>query len=152
MSTLDTPTPQSAPDQPMLKIPKSAHPTPTPTGHPSRRIPVLAYVGVILAVIAVLVVGTQTLGWFKATGQMSSSSTGEKVAPAAGAPTTDIKGWMTVQQVLDAYPVSKDVLYTHFGIPAETPTSTTLSELKEGAVGSIDVPTLRSWIDDGAPA
>lgn len=151
MSTLDTPSSQSAPDQPMLRIPKSAHPAPTPTAHRSRRIPVLVYLGVLLAVIAVLVVGTQTLGWFKTTGQMTSS-TGEKVAPAAGAPTSDIKGWMTIQQVLDAYPVSKDVLYTHFGIPAETPTSTTLSELKEGAVGSIDVPTLRSWIDDGAPA
>ncbi len=32
------------------------------------------------------------------------------------------------------------------------PTTTTLSELKEGAVGTLDVPTLCSWIDDGAPA
>ena len=149
MSTLDTP--NSAPEQPMLRIPKSAHPAPTPTTHGKRRVPVLAYVGVLLALIGVLVVGSQTLGWFKTTGQMTSSS-GEKVAPAAGAPTTDIKGWMTIQQVLDAYPVAKDTLYAHFGIPADLPTSTTLSELKEGGVGSLDVPTLRSWIDDGAPA
>ena len=151
MSTLDTPTPQPAPDQPMLRIPKSAHPAPTTTAHASRRIPVLAYLGVALALIGVLVIGSQAMGWFRTTGQMTSS-TGEKVAPAAGAPTSDIKGWMTIQQVLDAYPVTKDTLYTHFGIPADTATSTTLSELKEGAVGSIDVPTLRSWIDDGAPA
>ncbi|MEI6362723.1 MAG: hypothetical protein WCP95_11360 [Actinomycetes bacterium] len=149
MSTLDTPT--GTPDQPVLRIPKGAHPTPTPTAHVNRRVPVLAYVAVLLAVIGVLVVGSQTMGWFKTSGQMTSS-TGEKVAPAAGAPTTDIKGWMSIQEVLDAYPVTKDAMYAHFGIPADTPTTTTLSELKEGAAGTLDVPTLRSWIDDGAPA
>lgn len=149
MSTLDTPT--GTPDQPMLRIPKSADPTPTPTAHRSRRVPLLAYVGIALALVGILVVGSQTMGWFKTTGQMTSS-TGEKVAPAAGAATTDIKGWMSIQQVLDAYPVTKEALYAHFGIPADTPTTTTLSELKEGAVGTVDVPTLRSWIDDGAPA
>ena len=149
MSILDTPT--GTPDQPMLRIPKSSHPMPTSTTHGNRRIPVLAYVVVLLAVIGVLVAGSQTMGWFKTTGQMTSSS-GEKVAPAAGAATSDIKGWMSIQQVLDAYPVTKEALYAHFGIPADTPTTTTLSELKEGAVGTLDVPTLRSWIDDGAPA
>ena len=59
---------------------------------------------------------------------------------------------MSIQEVLDAYPVTKDAMYAHFGIPADTPTTTTLSELKEGAAGTLDVPTLRSWIDDGAPA
>ena len=148
MSSVDTST--GTPEQPMLRIPKSAHPTPTPTTHANRRVPAMTYVGVLLALLAVLVVGSQTLGWFRTTGQMTSS-TGERVAPAAGAATSDIKGWMTVQQVLDAYPVTKKTLYAHFGVPAATPTTTTLSELKEGAVGTLDVPTLRSWIDDGAP-
>lgn len=147
MSTTDT----SSPDQPMLRIPKSAHPQPTPSTHGNRRIPVLAYVGILLALIGVLLYGSQSLGWFKTTGQMTSSS-GEKVAPAAGAATSEIKGWMSIQEVLDAYPVTKATMYAHFGIPSETATTTTLSELKEGAVGSIDVPSLRTWIDDGAPA
>lgn len=147
MTNIETPTP----DQPMLRIPKSAHPAPTTTTRSHRRIPVLAYVAVLLAVLGVLVVGTQSLGWFKTTGQMTSSS-GERVVPAAGAPTTDIKGWMTLQQVLDAYPVTRDRLYAHFAIPADTTTETTLSELKESGTSSLDVPTLRSWIDDGAPA
>lgn len=151
MSTLDTPTPEAASDQPMLRIPKSAHPTPTAPVHASRRIPVAAYVGVVLALIAIMIVGSQSFGWFRTTGQMTSS-TAERVAPVAGASTTDIKGWMTIQQVLDAYPVTKDAMYTHFAIPADTATTTTLSELKEGEIGTLDVPTLRSWIDDGAPA
>ena len=149
MSTLDTPT--GTPEHPVLRIPKSANPAPTATAHVNRKVPVLAYVAILLAVIGVLVVGSQTVGWFKTTGQMTSS-TGEKVAPAAGAATSDIKGWMSIQQVMDAYPVTKDALYAHFGIPTDIPTTATLSELKEAGTGTLDVPTLRSWIDDGAPA
>ncbi|MBK9739834.1 MAG: hypothetical protein IPO93_10025 [Actinobacteria bacterium] len=140
-----------APDQPMLRIPKSAHPTPTDAVRSSRRIPVLAFAGILLALIAVLVVGTQALGWFGTTGQMTAGS-GERVVPAAGADTAEIKGWMSLQQVVDAYPVSQAALYARFAIPADTPLETTLSELKESGASSLDVPTLRSWIDDGAPA
>jgi hypothetical protein len=151
MSTLETPTPEAASDQPMLRIPKSAQPTPTTPARANRRIPVFAYVGVVLALIAIMIVGSQSFGWFRTTGQMTSS-TGEKVAPVAGAATTDIKGWMTIQQVLDAYPVTKETMYAQFAIPADTVTTTTLSELKEGAIGTLDVPSLRAWIDEGAPA
>jgi hypothetical protein len=151
MSTIESPDHGLAPEQPMLRIPKGAHPTPTPPSRSSRRVPVVAYVGVLLAIVAILVVGTQTLGWFKTTGQMTTSA-GEKVAPAAGAATTDIKGWMTIQQVLDAYPVSQSAMYAHFAIPVDTPTETTLSELKESGTSSLDIPALRSWIDDDAPA
>jgi hypothetical protein len=135
----------------MLRIPKSGHPTPTAPVHASRRIPVAAFVGVVLALIAIMIVGSQSFGWFRTTGQTTSSS-GERVAPVAGAATTDIKGWMTIQQVLDAYPVTKEAMYAHFAIPASTATTTTLSELKEGEIGTLDVPGLRAWIDDGAPA
>jgi len=134
----------------MLRIPKSAHPAPTRATRASRRVPVFAYALVLLAVIGVLVMGTQTLGWFKTTGQMGSSS-GERVVPAAGAATSDIKGWMTLQQVLDAYPVTQAELYEHFEIPPDTPTDATLSEVKESGTSAMDIPTLRAWIDDGAP-
>jgi hypothetical protein len=43
-------------------------------------------------------------------------------------------------------------MYAHFAIPTDTPTTTTLSELNEGEVATVDIPSLRSWIDDGAPA
>ena len=154
-------TPQQ--DQPMLRIPKSAHPTPTPTARASRRVPVLAYAGALIAIVAVLVIGTQTLGWFATSGQMRSGeqagggagggdATGEgRAAPQAGASTAEIKGWMSLQQVLDAYPVTKEALYAHFGISADTPTSTTLSGLTEEGSTSMKVPDLRAWIDEGTP-
>lgn len=147
----DTASHVEAPDQPMLRIPKSAHPTPTAAVRSSRRMPALAFAGIVLAMIAVVVVGTQAQVWFGTTGQMTSSS-GERVVPAVGADTSQIKGWMSLQQVLDAYPVTQASLYAHFAIPAETATETTLSELKESGASSIDVPALRAWIDDGAPA
>jgi hypothetical protein len=148
MSTRDS-APASA--QPMLRIPRSAHPAPTSPSHASRRISPLAYVGVLLVLVGALLAGSQAIGWFRTTGQMSSSS-GEHVAPAAGADTSEIKGWMTLQQILDAYPVSAGALYAHLGISTATDPSTTLSELKESGVGAVDVPALRAWIADGAPA
>ena len=71
------------------------------------------------------------------------------MAPTAGAVPEDVKGWMTVQQVLDAFPVTKAALYEHFGIPADTPTDATLSSLKEtGSLTGFDVPTLRTWLGE----
>jgi hypothetical protein len=156
-----TETPAETPEQPLLRIPRSAHPTPTPTTHGSRPIPVLAYAGALLAVIAVIVVGTQAQGWFGTSGQMGAQTStgagaeaggGERLVPEAGASTAEIKGWMSLQQVIDAYPVAQAALFTHFAIPAGTSMGTTLSELKEGGTSTLDVPTLRSWIDDGAPS
>lgn len=138
-------------EQQMLRIPNGAHPTPTPTTRSSRRIPAVVYVGVLVVLAAVLIVGSQAMGWFKTSGR-ALTSTGERAVPSAGASTTDIKGWMTIQQVLDAYPVTKGALYARFAIPADTPTATSLSELKESEVGTLDVPTLRAWIDAGAPS
>jgi hypothetical protein len=149
MSQIDSPT--ETPLQPMLRIPKSATPVPTPSARPSRGVPVLADVGIVLALVSVLVVGSQSIGGFKTTGQLASN-TSERVAPAAGADTAEIKGWMTIQQVLDAYPVTKADLYAKIAIPADTPTDTTLTELKESGAMTLDIPMLRTWIGQGAPA
>ncbi len=151
-----TETPAETPEQPMLRIPRSAHPTPTPTQRANRRLPILAYVGGLIAVVALLVVGSQALGWFGTTGQTmqagQGAETGERLAPESGASTAEIKGWMSLQEVIDAYPVTQAALFAHFAIPAGTAMETTLSELKESGTSTLDVPTLRSWVDDGAPS
>lgn len=156
MTTIDNaPSKPEQPDQPMLRIPKSAHPVPTPTTRANRRLPVLAYVGGLLALIAVLVVGAQAQGWFGTSGQVSAGSgagTSERAAPETGASTAEIKGWMTLQQVIDAYPVTREALFAHFSIPADTPMSITLGELSESGTSTFEVTTVRTWIDDGALA
>jgi hypothetical protein len=58
---------------------------------------------------------------------------------------------MPVQQVLDAFPVTRAALYQRFGIQPDTPTDTTLSTLKEtGELDGFDIPTLRTWLGEQA--
>ena len=155
---------------PMLRIPRSAHPVPTTPRLRSAHVPIWAYALIIVAVFAGSIAVARDLGWFATTGRGATSlgaarspsspaapgagpgqgsESGERVAPAAGAVPEDVKGWMTVQQVLDAFPVTKAALYERFGIPADTPTSTTLSSLKEaGGLSGFDIPTLRTWLSE----
>lgn len=61
----------------------------------------------------------------------------------------DLKGWMTLQQVMDGMKISKEQLYAAGNIPLDVPTSTALKEL-EGIVPDFEVSTLREKL--GAPA
>lgn len=129
-----------------LRVPRSADPVPTQPRLRSVRVPLWVYVGSLVAIVGVLVLGAQAAGWLVTSGRTTAGSS-ERVVPAVGASTADIKGWMSVSQVLDAYPVTVQALYAEFAVPADTPTSTTLSELKEIEGVSLDVPALRAWID-----
>jgi hypothetical protein len=128
-----------------------------------------AYALVVVTVFAGGILLGRDLGWFATTGRgtpfVSAAGTsshtamgagsgqgsepGERVAPTAGAVPEDVKGWMTVQQVLDAFPVTRAALYQRFGIQPDTPTDTTLSTLKEtGELDGFDIPTLRTWLGE----
>jgi len=61
----------------------------------------------------------------------------------------DIKGWMTLQQVLDGLNISKEALYAVGGIPLDIPTETALKDL-EGIVPDFEISTLRDKL--AAPA
>jgi hypothetical protein len=54
----------------------------------------------------------------------------------------DIKGWMTLQQVMDGLQISKEELYAAGGIPLDVPTETALKEL-EGLVPGFEISVLR---------
>lgn len=154
---------------PMLRIPRSADPVPTSPRLHSVHLPTWAFALVIVAVFAGSIVVARDLDWFSTTGRGSTSlgateagspsapgtGSGEgsesagRVAPAAGADPDDVKGWMTVQQVLDAFPVTEAALYERFGIPPGTATDTTLSSLKEsGDLSGFDIPLLRAWLGE----
>ncbi len=60
----------------------------------------------------------------------------------------DLKGWMTLQQVMDGMKISKEQLYAAGNIPLDVPTSTALKDL-EGIVPDFEVSTLREKL--GAP-
>lgn len=61
----------------------------------------------------------------------------------------DLKGWMTLQQVMDGMKISKEQLYAAGNIPLDVPVSTALKDL-EGIVPDFEVSTLREKL--GAPA
>ena len=57
----------------------------------------------------------------------------------------DIKGWMTLQQVIDGVGISQTDLYTLAGIPADVPTSIALKDM-ESLVPDFSVTTLRDQL------
>lgn len=62
-----------------------------------------------------------------------------------GADPAEVKGWMTVQSVIEAYQVDQAALYARFAIPAEVPPSTALKDLEALAPG-FSVADLRAWL------
>ena len=152
---------------PMLRIPRNAHPVPTTARLRSARMPVWAYALVIIAVFAGSIVVARDLGWFTTTGRGSTSwgaaeapgsraasgteagqgsGSEQRVAPTAGAAPDDVKGWMSIQQVLDAFPVTQQALYERFGIAAGTDPGTALKDLAESS--GFDIPELRTWLGE----
>lgn len=135
-------------EPPMLRIPRSAHPVPTTVSPKSRWAPLWLLAVVMVSLLTVLLVGANLAGWMTTTGRGNGGAAAEQVAPT-GADPAEIKGWMTIQQILDSYPVTKAALYSQFSIPADTPTATELREVMENAPGAtLEVPALRTWLAD----
>ena len=151
-----TPTTPERPPAPELVLPRGAHPVPTRTRLHTRRVPVAAYIAAPLLIPGLVVGGFIGAGWWATTGKTTAAQAGGQqgegatgvAAPAAPA---DIKGSTTVQQVLDAFPpVTAAQVFTQFGAPLDTPTSTQLKTLVEAGNGT-DIPTLRTWLQERAP-
>ena len=136
-----------------LAIPAGRHPVPTQTRLHTRRVPAKMYVAALLLLPALVVAGFMSAGIWATTGTTltaaeeagSGEGEGSAVAPAAPA---DVKGSMTLQQVVDAFPsVTAAQLLAQFNAPPNTPTSTQLKDLVEASDG-MDIPALRTWLQD----
>ncbi len=96
-------------------------------------------------VVIVTLLGTalmaQAMGFWSTSGR---DSTDLQSLTAA-----DIKGWMTLQQVIDGLRISKEELYAVGGIPLDVPTEIALKDL-EGSVPDFEISTLRDKL--AAPA
>ena len=64
----------------------------------------------------------QALGFWTTSGRDAVDIT--KLTPA------DLKGWMTLQQVIDGLPISQAELYQVGGIPSDTPPSKALKDME----------------------
>jgi hypothetical protein len=77
------------------------------------------------------------------------STSGKDSSDLENMTSADIKGWMTLQQVMDGLQITKEELYAVGGIPLDIPTETALKDL-EGSVPNFEISTLREKL--AAPA
>lgn len=140
-----------------LLLPARSRAVPTPHRLDTRRVPALAAPLVALVLAGGVVVAAQATGSWATTGRdaLSSSAaggatgarTGSGDAAVAPASPDDVKGWMTLEQVLAAgFPgVTESGLRARFAIPAAVGLDTALKDL-DGTVAGFDVAALREWL------
>jgi len=135
-----------------LTIPRGRHPVPTQTKLHTRRVPVVMYVVALLVIPGLVVVGFMSTGLWATTGtsltaQADTPSEDGGTGTAAPADPADVKGSMTVQEVVDAFPTITAVqVLAQFSAPLDTPTSTQLKDLVESSNG-MDLPAVRIWLE-----
>jgi hypothetical protein len=141
---------------PMVAVPRGRRAVPTQTRLHTRRIPVAMYVASLLLLPALMVAGFMSAGlWANAktsaitqAGTQAGTPSVEGGAVQAPAAPADVKGSTTVQQVVDAFPpITAAQILGKLGAPPNTPTSTQLKTLVEKG-NSIDIPTLRTWLQE----
>ncbi len=147
-----------------LRLPPSRHPVPTRNAVRTRRVPLVAYIVVLLGLPIAVLVGARATGWWVTagrtvpttavgadalgTGAQNGAGNGEGGgADASVSSPHDVKGSMTVQQVVDAFPqVTAAEVFQQFGVPENTPTSTQLKTLVKDGNG-FEVSALREWLE-----
>jgi hypothetical protein len=141
-----------------LVIPRGRCPVPTHTNLHTRRIPVAAYIAALLLLPTLIVGGFISAGLW-ASAENSTTAQGAQAGTTSGsgeggadleapATATDVKGSMTVKQVVDAFPpITAAQILARLGAPLDTPASAQLKTLVEKG-NSIDVPTLRTWLEE----
>jgi hypothetical protein len=138
-----------------LRLPRSRRPVATRTSLRTRPVPVLLYLAVLILLPALVVTGSMAAGWWStaghAGGAFSASELGREGAgggqpPAPPARPDDVKGSMTVHQVVAAFPpVTAAEVLAAFGAPSGTPDTAPLRTLVESGNGT-DIPAFRTWL------
>jgi len=141
-----------------LSIPRRRRPVPTHTSLHTRRIPVAVYVAALILLPTLIVGGFMGAGLWTSAESTTAQGAGTGASPGesganleAPATAADVKGSMTVKQVADAFPqITAGQILAKLGAPLGTPTSTQLKTLVEKG-NSLDVPTLRTWLQEQLP-
>jgi hypothetical protein len=128
---------------------KARNPRVTPTHYSWKTTSVNAYVLAILGLFLLLapVFIAKSMNLWSTSGKLTGS--GEKIA-ATGTNPSEIKGWMTIKEVLDAYKVPQEEFYTKFGIPADLPVTSQIKEIEKIAPG-FSTDGLRTWLTERTP-
>lgn len=86
--------------------------------------------------------GAQSAGWWSTSGKVKI--TGEKVT-ATGVDPAEIRGFMTIREVLSAYNVTWDEFRQQFNLSTETSLDSPLNTLEQAAPG-FSVTNVRTWL------
>jgi len=135
---------------PELTIPRGRRAVPTQTRLRTRRIPVAMYIAALLLLPTLMVAGFISAGLWANAETTATTQAGTQAGESAAAPAApaDVKGSMTIQQVVDAFPpITAAQILGKLGAPLNTPPSTQLKTLVESG-NSIDIPTLRTWLQE----
>jgi hypothetical protein len=114
--------------------------TPVTRTSSRRRIPPIAYGLLVVAVFAGVIGIGMASGSFQTTGRTSAG--GGQVAPQ-GESVTEIKGWMAIGDVAEAWAVPLPELLAAFALPADTAPTTPLKDLESDVFSVME---LREWI------
>ncbi len=135
-------------DDPLLRLTslRAARPQVAPTHHRWRSLRVNTYLFAFLGLVLILgtVQVSQWAGLWTTSGKVTGG--GEKVA-ATGADPAEIKGWMTIDEVLKAYGIPQADFYAKFGVPADVPVTSQLKDL-EPVAERFSVTDLRAWLTE----
>jgi hypothetical protein len=86
--------------------------------------------------------GARIAGWWSTSGKISV--TGETIT-ATGADPAEIRGFMTIQEVLKAYNVTWEEFYKKFNLPLDTELTSPLKTLEKKSA-DFSVTKLRDWL------
>lgn len=117
-----------------------------PTHNTWRSLRVNIYIYMFIGIL--LFLGTcqtaQSMGWWSTSGKVTS--TGEKIT-ATGTDPSEIKGWMTIKEVIEAYKIPWEEFSQQFNIPPDTPLDSPLNTL-EKINPDFSVTKLRDWLTE----
>ncbi|MDQ1287289.1 MAG: hypothetical protein QG622_854 [Actinomycetota bacterium] len=142
---------------PELSLPRNRQPVPTRTRLTTWRLPVVAYIAVLVLLPVLVVGGAVTAGWWSTAGHGgvtlsgagadggSGAETGERAVPGNPA---DVRGSMTLREVAAAFaPITTAEILAAFGAPATTPDTTPLKNLVTEGGDGMDIPAFRTWLE-----
>ena len=104
------------------------------------RIKPFVYGLLILVLFFGVIGGAKSAGIWSVSGKLTSS--GEKALPT-GQDAAEIKGWMTLGDVAQAYNIPLAEILAAFELPADTPATTQLKSLESDL---FSVTGLRTWL------
>jgi hypothetical protein len=116
-----------------------------PTAPPrwrSIRVNLAVYAALVLVLFLGVIGSAQLAGVWSTSGKLTAS--GEQVQ-ITGADPAEIKGWMTINDVITAYHVPKEQFYAQFQIPVDLPAAIPLKDI-EPIVPEFSVTAVREWL------